>query len=426
MFLFDTQLLNFEENADVVFSDNKWNRVEISYANHITNHEIPIKQVAKYSGIHVFKQTSGMDDVKFSNPPQAMIKIMTDRLQKDQAMLLDPPILTTGLSPLSTPLVERPWEKFQGETSGYLQVDEAPPTTVHNDPVNIERCEGDDINLEAAVAIDELETEDSSSNITDSDTDDPFNHVDKKWSVRREETISSVACSGDIDISLTSIREAIGALELLMDKDLSEVSSDPAMQSQINHFLDLLATSSHGKVTIELKEALVEFKKNAFATFQDFQATAQSVNKLNNFVKQRARIQKETSAGKNQRRDLKKSIKKASLAIKVENSRKKELEAEIASLKKQLTTKEMDLEELVLNLKNVEADISTYKKNCNSLDEHARALGNEAGDLLAANSGVEDEGKAAELKQNLLNQTWSTDVRNQLGKIKNNILGLSK
>lgn len=63
--------------------------------------------------------------------------------------------------------------------------------------------------------------------------------------------------------------------------------------------------------------------------------------------------------------------------------------------------------------------------NCNSLDEKAQALCKDADDLLAANSGVEDEGKVAEVKQNILNSTWSTDLRSQLRKIKNTILGLS-
>ncbi|TKY68444.1 hypothetical protein E2542_SST04696 [Spatholobus suberectus] len=119
-------------------------------------------------------------------------------------------------------------------------------------------------------------------------------------------------------------------------------------------------------------------------------------------------------------------MKKASLAIKAENSRKKELEAEISTLRKQLATKEMDLEQLVMNVKNLEAEHSTHMKNRNSLDEQARTLSKEAADLLAANSGVEDEGKVAEAEQNLLNSIWSTDLTSQLTNIKKNILGLSE
>ncbi|KAG4381816.1 hypothetical protein GLYMA_15G223000v4 [Glycine max] len=312
--------------------------------------------------------------------------------------------------------------KRSRETLDYeIAKDEVHPTIVQNDPPIIERCEGDDIKLES-VSTSELQSVDFSSSITGSDSDDPFDQVDKKFSVCGKETMSSGACSGDA--SLKSIRDAIGALELLMIRDLSEVSSDPVMQSQLSHFLDLLTTSSHPKVTVELGTLFV-FKRMAFASFQEFQATVESVNKLKNFEKQKARIQKETSAGKSKWKDIKHSIKKACLAIKAGNSRKKELEAEIATLREQIAIKEMDFEQLVLNVKYLEEELSTNVMNCNSLDEKAQALCKDADDLLAASSGVEDEGKVAEVKQNILNSTWSTDLRSQLRKIKNTILGLS-
>lgn len=299
-------------------------------------------------------------------------------------------------------------------------------TTNENDPPIVERCEGDDIDLEAEFTR-QHESEDCSSNITGSDSDDPFDQVDKKFYGSGDETkdtILSGACSGDA--SQTFIGEAIGVLELLMMKDLSEVSSHDATLSQFNNLLDLLITSSHQKVTVELKEALFEFRKRAFATFEDFRGTAESVNKLRHFEKQKAIIQKEALEGKDLWKGLKSSMKKASMTIQDENSRKKKLEAEIATLRKQLATKEMELEQLVLNVENLEAELKTYLKNCDALDKRARALGKEADDLLVANSGVEDEGKAAEEKQNLLNSSWSTDLTSQLSNIKKNILGLSQ
>ncbi|TKY68443.1 TMV resistance protein N [Spatholobus suberectus] len=271
IFLFDIQLLKFEDNADVVLSDDEWNRVVVSYADHITNHEVPIRMAAKYSGIH----TTEMEDVKFTNPPEEMIKvnlepnsleghqrvkITTNRPQKHLTVFLSSPILASDLDSRPTPSVEGPWEDVQGVTSECHPVYEVHPTTVQNEPPIIERCEGDDIYLEA-VSTRELESEDSSSNITGSDSEDPFDQIDKTFCVSGEETRSFGACSGDA--SLTSIRDTIGALELLMIKDLSEVSSDPATQSQLNHLMDLLTRSSHRKVTVELKEALVKFKGKA-------------------------------------------------------------------------------------------------------------------------------------------------------------------
>jgi hypothetical protein len=66
-------LLMFEDNGDLVFSDNQWNDVEISYVDHITNDEVPIRQGARYSGIHVFEQTTDPVDFQFTNPLQTMI-----------------------------------------------------------------------------------------------------------------------------------------------------------------------------------------------------------------------------------------------------------------------------------------------------------------------------------------------------------------
>ncbi|MCI00378.1 TMV resistance protein N-like, partial [Trifolium medium] len=251
-----------------------------------------------------------------------------------------------------------------------------------------------------------------------SDSDDPFDCVDRRLGISAEETISSASSSGDA--SLGSIREAINSLELLMVKDLSEVYSDP----DIHQLLDLLSTSNHPKVTIEVKEAIVQFKREAFLSFQEFQSTVESVNKLKEFESHLTRIQQETVAGKDRWKDLKKSIKKVSSAIKAENSRKKESEAEIATLRIQLAKKEMDLEQLVLNLKNHEETLSTYLTSYASLNGQAQTLLAEADDLLAASSGVKNEGKAAEEKQRTLKSTWSIHLTNQFNQIKNNIIHL--
>ncbi|KAJ1381493.1 disease resistance protein [Sesbania bispinosa] len=204
--------------------------------------------------------------------------------------------------------------------------------------------------------------------------------ITKKKRPRKDQnmvqTIYCGTCSGDA--SLRSIREAINDLELLTVKDLSEVSSESAMQSRLDHLLVLLSTSSHPEVTVEVKEAIVEFKTKA-------SATVESVNKLKNFEKHRATIQRKTVTrvtGKGRRIDLKNSKKKVSGAMKADYKRKKELEAEIETLKKQLAAKEMDLEQLVLNLKNREAKLSTCSMNCASLKEQARKLLKEADDLL--------------------------------------------
>ncbi|KAK7405650.1 hypothetical protein VNO78_07214 [Psophocarpus tetragonolobus] len=298
--------------------------------------------------------------------------------------------------------VERPWEDVEGKTS------DSPKfcaSTIENDPPVTE------------ISCFEIESEDSSSNTTDSDSDDPFNLIDKKLSVWQGNHVFG-------DASHISIREAIDALKLLMIRHLSEVCSDPSMRSQLDYFLNILIRSRHCVVTEEVKEALVEFQRNAFSSFQEFQATIDPVNKLKKFREQKARIEEESSSGKNRRKDLRSCIKKASLAIKEENNRKKELESEIANIRKHIYAKEMDLQQLVLNVKNQEREFSTYEKTRDSLEELARALSKQADDLLSENKGIEDEGKAAELKQNTLKSTWSTDLPSQLNKIKSIILGL--
>lgn len=458
VFLFRVQLPKFEDNMDVVFPDGEWNTVNISYADHITYDDV---QGARYSGIHVSK-TSCIGDIQFSNHVKPMknatvhpnsegpsesvnvqmssmfffllmhsyfmqvlslsfliyfamffiiclfvFKITTKRHQKDQNMVLST-LTFTSIQPLPTEdegLTFRPAllveSDVEEETSDSLPVDEVLPTTVQHDLPVIERSSC------------ELE-----SNTSDSDSDDPFNLVNEKLCLSGKETMSSE------DASLLSVRKAIDALEQLMIKDLSAVSSDPAMQDQLKHSLNLLTTSNHRKVTVEVKEALDKFQRKAFESFQEFRATIEPVNKLKNFEKQKARILEESSAGTYSRKDFKSSIKKASLAIKAEKSRKDELESKIANIRKQINNKEMDLEQLVLNVKNQQATLSTYSKNRDNLEERARELSKEAHNLLAANKGIEYEGKAAEVKQIMLKSTWSTDLPSQLNKIKNNIFSL--
>ncbi|KAK7405646.1 hypothetical protein VNO78_07208 [Psophocarpus tetragonolobus] len=335
-------------------------------------------------------------------------QITAKRLHKDETTVLSTPILTSMQPPptevekvvTSTLSLEGHWNDGQGEISE-LPENEVCPTSVQNDFPVVER----------------LNSEESSSNSTDSDPDDPFNLVDEKLSVSGTMSLG--------DDSLVSVREAIDALELLLIKDLSEVSSDPDMQSQLDYFLNLLTKGSHPQVTAEVKEALVELQRKAFASLQKYKATIEPANKLQNFNKKKARIQEETSAGKNRRKDVKSSIKKASLVVKAENSRKKEIESEIADIRKQIDAKEMDLRQLVLNVENQEAELSNYEKNHDSLEELARALSKEADDLLAENKEIEEEGKAAEVKQNMLKSKWSTDLPIQLTKIKNNIFDLT-
>ncbi|GAU33357.1 hypothetical protein TSUD_364810 [Trifolium subterraneum] len=477
--LFDISLLKFEDNEDAVFSYNNWNHVVFSYVDHINNDGVPIKVVAKYSGIHVSQQRSAMANIQFTNPLQSMLSVnlypnsmethirgqnTADRPQKEQTKLLPSPILSsTQLQPLFTdvthvrkgpdpkPIVPAKsfLEDVTGETSKRLSVEVVHPTTIPNDPPVIQSCsEGDDDIEQEAVYSSEHESDEESSYKTEpeefsykteseefyykteseessyktesegSDSDDPFDCVDRRLDISAEETVSSASSSGDA--SLGSIREAINSLELLMVKDLSEVYSDP----DAHQLLDLLSTSNHPKVTIEVKEAIVQFKREAFLSFQEFQSTVESVNKLKEFESHLTRIQQETVAGKDRWKDLKKSIKKVSSAIKAENSRKKESEAEIATLRIQLAKKEMDLEQLVLNIKNHEETLSTYSTSYASLNEQARTLLEEANDLLAASSGVKNEGKGAEEKQRMLKSTWSIHLTNQFNQIKNNIIHL--
>jgi len=72
--LFDGQMLKFEDNGEIVFSDNEWNHVVVSYEDLITNYGFPIKVVAKYNGIHVSQQSS-IEDIRFNNPQQTLINV---------------------------------------------------------------------------------------------------------------------------------------------------------------------------------------------------------------------------------------------------------------------------------------------------------------------------------------------------------------
>ncbi|CAK8574970.1 unnamed protein product [Lathyrus sativus] len=395
-------LLNFEDSGDIVFSNNEWNHVEVSYADHITNNEVPIRQIARYSGIHVFRQTTDPGDFCFMNPPQTVINVNPNPIS---IAVLPPPIAAAEKKDMaSKPLVpaKRSLEDVVGETSERTQEEEVHPTTISNGHPVIQSCrEGDDIELEG---------------VSSSDSDDPFDRVDRRLGISSEETMSSASSSGVA--SLGSIREAINSLELLMVKDLSEFSCDPDTQNELLQLLDLLSTSSHPKVTLEVKEAIGEFKRKSFLSFQEFQSTVESVNKLKNFEKHLDRIQQETMEGKGQRKHLKSSIKKVSLGIKAENSRKKELDEETATLRIQLAKKERDLEQLVLNLKNQEESLSTFSTNYASLNEQARALLKEADDLLAASSWVKHEGEVAEVEQDRLKSIWSIGLTSQFNEIK--------
>lgn len=76
--LFDLRLLKFKDNGDALFSDNKWNHVVVSYVDHITHNEVPIRVVSKYSGIHVYNQISGMEDIRFTIPQKTLINATLD------------------------------------------------------------------------------------------------------------------------------------------------------------------------------------------------------------------------------------------------------------------------------------------------------------------------------------------------------------
>jgi len=72
-------LLKFED-VDIVFEDDKWNRVDVSYADHITNKKVSIRRVARSSGIHVL--ASDLGDVQFSPPQNKLHVIQTEGPQK--------------------------------------------------------------------------------------------------------------------------------------------------------------------------------------------------------------------------------------------------------------------------------------------------------------------------------------------------------
>ncbi|CAK8574974.1 unnamed protein product [Lathyrus sativus] len=443
--LFDIRLLKFEDKEDVVYSYNNWNHVLVSYADHIDNNGVPIKGVAKYSGIHVYQQDNCMENIRFNNPQQSLLSVnlntnsteahQRDQIaagiyQKDQTENLSSPILSsTRLESAITDVRKGPVHKhtlpakrsLEGvvrETSKSLLEEDIHPTTISNSPPVIQSfCVGDDIESEAVSSC-ELKSEESSSS-EGSDSDDPFDRIDRRLGISAKETVSSASHSRDA--SLESIREAIKSLDQLMVKDLSEVSSDPDAQSGLRQLLDVLSSSSHPKVTFEVMEAIVEFKRKAFLSFQEFQSAAESVNKLKDFERHLARIQQQTLAGKGQRKDIKTSMKKVSLGIKSENRRKKELETEIATLRIHICIKERDIEQLVLNLKDQEETLSTYSTSYASLNDQALALLKQADDLLVANSGVKHEGKAAEVIQSRLKSTWSFDLTSLFNKIKYNM-----
>jgi hypothetical protein len=76
--LFDARLLKFEDNEDTVFSDKEWNHVMVSYEDLITDNGVPIRGVSKYSGIHVFNQTSGLGDIQFTDPRKTLVNANLD------------------------------------------------------------------------------------------------------------------------------------------------------------------------------------------------------------------------------------------------------------------------------------------------------------------------------------------------------------
>lgn len=381
----------------------------------------------------------------------SFFQIVTEKPPKDLNMVLSltQPQLNDGekgLAPQPIIPIKSPLADVIGETSKNVREDEeADAITIQNDHPRIgRRHERDAVQLESVSSY-EIQSEESTFNTKDSDSDDPFDRVGRKLSISGLEAISpgtkskefssnikgshsdyvinlvdrKPSVNGHVTISskadsLGSIKEAINALELLMVKDLSEVSNDPATQFGLHQLLDVLS-----RRTVEVQEALGEFKRKAVTSCQEFQSTVESVNKLKSNEKHLERIQQETITSKGRRNDLKNSIKEISLAIKAENKRKSELEEEISNLKEQLDAKKRDHDQLVLNLKNKEETLSTYSINCASLNNQAQKLLEEVDVLLAA----KDEGEAAEVKQNRLKSTWSSDITLQISKIKHNIFG---
>ncbi|XP_045787151.1 disease resistance protein RUN1-like [Trifolium pratense] len=61
-YIFDLQKMKFEDNLDEALLNNEWNHVEIMYTD-ANNHSMLIE-----SGIHVFKQKSRIEDIRFTNP----------------------------------------------------------------------------------------------------------------------------------------------------------------------------------------------------------------------------------------------------------------------------------------------------------------------------------------------------------------------
>ncbi|MCI00645.1 disease resistance protein (TIR-NBS-LRR class) [Trifolium medium] len=201
-----------------------------------------------------------------------------------------------GLSLQSIMPIKRPLEDVIGDTSKSVREDgEVYAITIQSDPPHIERCHEDDAVQLESVSSCEFQSEESTFNTKGSDSEDPFDRVGRKLSVSCLEVISPRAKSeasssntkclhldypnniverklyvnGHVTISsgaayLGSIREAINALEMLMLKDLFEVSSDPATQLGLHQLLD-----APSRRTVEVQEAIVEFKRKAVASCQD-------------------------------------------------------------------------------------------------------------------------------------------------------------
>ncbi|CAJ2635787.1 unnamed protein product [Trifolium pratense] len=61
-YIFDLQKIKFKDNLDEALLNNEWNHVEIMYTD-ANNHSMLIE-----SGIHVFKQKSRIEDIRFTSP----------------------------------------------------------------------------------------------------------------------------------------------------------------------------------------------------------------------------------------------------------------------------------------------------------------------------------------------------------------------
>jgi len=61
-YIFDLQQMKFEDNLDEALLEDEWNHVEIMYRGENTD------LVLVESGIHVFKQKSSIEDIRFTSP----------------------------------------------------------------------------------------------------------------------------------------------------------------------------------------------------------------------------------------------------------------------------------------------------------------------------------------------------------------------